>query len=150
MKGKGEMKRPYKTKQLAALTAFLEEHRGEHFSAADVLRRFAEERIPVSAATVYRRLERMAEDGMVEKTVSDGSEGACFLYRGGEADACEEACYHCRCERCGKLIHLRCSEFESVCRHIREEHGFSFDIKRLTLYGVCSECAEKNGESAGR
>lgn len=140
------MKRPYKTKQLAALTAFLEEHRGEHFSAADVMRRFAEEKIPVSAATVYRRLEKMTEEGTVEKTVSDVSEGACFVYRGGEKSSCEEeACYHCRCERCGKLIHLRCSEFESVCRHIREEHGFLCDTKKLMIYGVCSACAGETG-----
>ena len=49
-------------------------------------------------------------------------------------------CYHCKCEKCGKLIHLQCNEVESLKQHMMEHHGFEMDSLRIVFYGICSEC----------
>lgn len=50
--------------------------------------------------------------------------------------------YHCKCEKCGRLIHLQCNEVESLKQYMMNRHGFEMDALRTVFYGVCSECKE--------
>ena len=47
---------------------------------------------------------------------------------------------HCKCEKCGKLIHLHCDEVESLKKHMMEHHSFEMDSLRTVFYGICNEC----------
>ena len=49
-------------------------------------------------------------------------------------------CYHCKCEKCGKLIHLHCDELDGLQSHIRGEHGFEINSMRTVFYGLCDAC----------
>lgn len=51
--------------------------------------------------------------------------------------------YHCKCEKCGKLIHLHCHEVEELSQHMMEHHSFELNAMRTVFYGVCSECRQK-------
>ena len=51
--------------------------------------------------------------------------------------------YHCKCEKCGKLIHLQCNEIESLKQHMQQHHDFQMDPHRTVFYGICGECSKK-------
>ena len=65
---------------------------------------------------------------------------ACFEYVGQDSHAPGEACFHLKCEKCGKLLHLHCEELDHIGGHLFEEHGFKLDPLRTVFYGVCEEC----------
>ena len=64
-----------------------------------------------------------------------------FKQQGKNIDV-HPVCFHCKCEKCGKLIHLECTELSLIGEHLREEHGFSIDHARTVFYGTCNECRE--------
>ena len=49
-------------------------------------------------------------------------------------------CYHCKCEKCGKLIHLHCEDVVKLEQHLMDSHGFRMDPCRTVFYGICEEC----------
>ena len=113
---------------------------GEHFTAKDVCGYFQTCGTPIGVATVYRQLERMVEEGLVNKYIIDANSPACFEYVDRQT-TCGEECFHCKCEKCGKLIHLHCEELVQIRSHLKEEHHFTLDPLRTVFYGLCEDCA---------
>lgn len=130
----------YKTKQRDELRTFLESMPGKHITAGDVCEYFKRSGKNIGAATVYRQLEKMVDEGLVTKYNIDATSPACFEYMG--AHLSEDACYHCKCQTCGKLIHMHCDELTELQNHILNHHGFSIDPMRTVFFGICRECAE--------
>ena len=135
-------KAPYQTKQMKQILAYLQTIEGTHVTAADVCSYFKEQGINVGTTTVYRNLEKMVEQGLVAKYNVDGTSSACFEYIGDHGEE-HENCYHCKCEKCGKLIHLQCNEVESLKQHMQQHHDFQMDPHRTVFYGICGECSKK-------
>ena len=133
-------KSQYQTKQMSLLAAYLAGKEGQHVTAGDICDYFAREGESISTATVYRHLERMVAQGTVAKYTVDGTSGSCFEYIGGREPSDRQTCYHCKCEICGKLIHVTCSEVEVLARHMEEKHGFELNPIRTVFYGVCADC----------
>ena len=102
----------YNTRQRSRLLEYMQTVPGEHFTAKDVCDYFQSCGTPIGVATVYRQLERMVEEGL-----------------------------HCKCEKCGKLIHLHCEELVQIRSHLKEEHHFTLDPLRTVFYGLCEDCA---------
>lgn len=132
-------KAPYRTRQMTELLAFLKSVQGSHVTVTDICDYFHQKGIAVGTTTVYRNLEKMVQEGLVAKYVVDGTSSACFEYTGGHKEE-ETSCYHCKCEKCGKLIHLQCHEVELLKLHILEHHDFEINSQRTVFYGICSEC----------
>lgn len=130
----------YMTKHSAEVAAYLKSRNGEHITAQDVCDHFRAIGNPISTTTVYRQLERLVEEGTVNKYIIDASSPACFEYSGHE-EAEHTSCYHCKCEKCGRLIHLHCHEIEALFFHMEQEHHFRLDPSRTVFYGICQECA---------
>ncbi len=130
------MKGQYNTKNRELLLRYLRDHAGQHVTVQDICDHF---RGQMGTTTVYRQLERMVEEGGVNRYQPDGSGAAYFEYV--DHDHCgETACFHCKCRKCGKLIHLHCAEMEAVQNHIMAHHGFRLDNVKTVLYGVCEHC----------
>lgn len=137
-------KAPYKTKQMTELLTFLKSVQGSHVTVQDIYDYFEEKGISVGMTTIYRQLDKMVREGVAAKYVVDGTGSACFEYiGGGQEHASESPCYHCKCEKCGKLIHLQCKEVESLKQHMMEHHRFEMNALRTVFYGICSECREE-------
>ncbi len=132
----------YITRQSKAILRALE-RRGERpadaRALADDLRA---EGTPVGLATVYRQLDRLAEEGLVHRVADDT--GA--LYQYCPRQAAGEVCFLLRCARCGRLEHLNCPQLQALYRHIAAEHGFQVDPRRTILTGLCGPCAEQEAE----
>lgn len=138
-------KAPYKTKQMTELISYMKSVKGKHVTVNDICGHFKSKGIAVGTTTIYRHLDRMVEEGTAAKYIVDGTSSACFEYLGNhEKEA--SPCYHCKCEKCGRLIHLHCEEIESFKRHMKEHHNFVIDAQRTVFYGVCEECAKEGLE----
>ena len=134
-------KNKYKTRQREELISYLRTTGSDHITVNDVRGHFQSCGCPIGTATVYRQLERMVDEGLVNKYVIDANSPACFEYVGAESHS-GESCFHCKCERCGRLIHLHCEELEGLSAHIREQHAFRINPLRTVFYGLCESCQE--------
>ena len=133
-------KAAYTTKQMTELLTYMESVQGSHVTVNDICTYFESRGISVGTTTVYRHLEKMVQEGLVAKYVVNGTSSACFEYIGRHEQENTVSCYHCKCEKCGKLIHLQCSEVENLKQHMMEHHSFEMDSVRTVFYGICSEC----------
>lgn len=136
-----EGKNHYRTRQRGQIAAYLQARPGQHVTAAELCAHFAAQGVQMGKATVYRHLDLMVEEGLVTRYTVDGTTGACYAYTGPHAAEEVHACYHCKCSRCGALIHLHCEEVEHLRRHMLDHHGFALDPRRTVFYGVCARCA---------
>ncbi len=134
------VKGKYRTKQREELLHYFETRPNVHTTANEVCGYFREKQIRIGQATVYRQLEQMVDDGILNKYIIDANTPACFEYVGREEHVHDEVCFHCKCEKCGKLIHLHCDELNGIASHLDEEHHFLLDPKRTVFYGICEEC----------
>ena len=133
----------YKTRHRDDLMEYFETTGSDHFTVSDVCEYFRQKNEPIGTATVYRQLEKMVTEGILNKYIIDANSPACFQYIGSHEHCHEDVCYHCKCEKCGKLIHLHCEEIMSFAKHLETEHSFVLDPRRTVFYGICAECAGK-------
>ena len=87
--------------------------------------------------TVYRQLERLAQQGLVHKAVTD--QGAYYQYCGHD----EGSCFLLKCEKCGCIRHLDCSHLGELYQHLEREHHFRIDPRRTLFYGLCESCGRE-------
>lgn len=123
----------YNTKQRDEILDFFNKHRGDCFTAKDIIR---SGEVSVGEATVYRTLNRLAGQGLLKK-FTDGEAGAC--YRLEASEECKTH-FHLKCERCQKLIHMNCEFMADMKRHIEGTHDFTVDIGKTVIYGICGDC----------
>ena len=140
-------KTKYKTKQREILLTYLRTAPGEHFTAGDICEYFRSQASPIGQSTVYRQLEELVDEGILNKYVIDPTGPACFEYMEREDHCDDEVCFHCKCEKCGKLIHMHCDELKEIQRHLMTDHQFRLDPLRTVFYGVCEDC--KDEQQAG-
>ena len=131
----------YKTKQHEILIEYLEKFQGKHITASDVYEYFRSQGESIGQSTIYRQLESLVDEGIINKYIIDGNSPACFEYVGNDHhhDA-GEVCYHRKCQKCGKLIHLNCDELEEIQEHLFKDHRFKLDPIRTVFYGLCENC----------
>ncbi len=123
----------YNTKQRDEIVEFFSRHRGSCFTAKDII---VSGEVSVGEATVYRTLTRLANQGVLKRFSGDGS-GACYQLL--DDTKCSDH-FHLKCDRCQKLIHMDCSFMAEMRQHIESSHGFTVDIGRTIIYGLCREC----------
>ena len=80
------------------------------------------------------------DEGVLNKYIIDGSSPACFEYVDTDSHEDCDTCYHCKCEKCGRLIHLHCEELEEFQSHLLKDHHFRMDSRRTVFYGLCEQC----------
>ena len=131
-------KAPYRTRQQEQLLQYLRATPGQHHTAAQLREHFAAGQKTIGATTIYRQLEKLAAEGTVRKYALGTGDGACYEYV-ERRDECASH-FHCKCEKCGRLIHLHCEELQGLSEHIRESHGFRINPMRTVFYGLCDEC----------
>lgn len=128
----------YNTKQGETLLRFLKENSSRHFTAAEIETQLAITGEKLGKATVYRRLDRLVEEGLVRRFVADDAKSCCYQYIGDEH--CKEH-FHLKCYKCGELLHVECDYLDKMQAHIFEHHGFTVDREKITICGVCEKCS---------
>lgn len=134
---------PYKTKHRDEILAVLQEHAGEHITAAGLHDCLRDKGVTIGTATVYRQLEKLVEEGIADKYTVDLASGACYEYAGDHAG--HSRYVHCKCEKCGRLVHLERGAIEAVMRSAalaEAAGGFEMDLSHTVFYGICRDCRE--------
>lgn len=132
----------YKTRQKAQLLNYMKSRRFTHVTVGEILRHFQENGVSMSAATVYRNIENMVDQGIVKKYTVDGMSGACFEYT-GDSECESSECFHFKCEKCGELRHFHCKELSDTQKHMLKDHGFAMNSLRTVFYGKCEICSKQ-------
>ena len=127
----------YQTKHKYKLISYLKRNQDKHLTMVELQKGCKD--IPV--ATLYRLVDSLIEEGAVRKYIIGPNSSCCFQYI-GDGDLHHH--FHLICEKCGKLIHLECGEVDHLLEHIKEDHGFSVDISKVNLYGLCEDCKKEN------
>ena len=139
------MKASYHTRQQGDLLEYLKQSPGEHHTAAQMKEHFACCGKSIGTATIYRQLDRLVEEGRVRKYVLETGGSACYQYADLREDCGSH--FHCKCERCGLLIHMDCEELSVIREHLLAHHGFEWNAGKTVLYGICPRCRAADGET---
>lgn len=135
----------YNTKNKKMILEYMKSTSGTHITVNDICEDMKKRGSPVGVTTVYRQLERLAGEGLVHRYVSFPGESACYAYI-GERGTDVSPCYHFKCERCGRLLHIKCAELTNFKEHISASHGFDVDLSSTVFMGICGECSGKVDE----
>lgn len=133
-------KAKYRTKQREILLNYFKSVPGVHITVADACEYLKSQGLSIGRSTVYRQIESLVDEGFLNKYIIDGNSPACFEYIPDEEHRDKEVCFHCKCEKCGKLIHLHCEEVSGMQEHLKSCHHFRMDPRRTVFYGICEEC----------
>lgn len=90
----------------------------------------------VGLATVYRNLQRLAEQGSVDTIRRESGELAFLLCEGGHH-------HHLTCRSCGRVERVRDCRLEDWAREVAGDHGFVDVEHRAELLGTCTSCASR-------
>ena len=131
---------PYKSKHRDQILSILKEKEGSHMTAGQVLDQLREKGLTIGFSTVYRQLDRLVEEGAVNKYIVDAVTGACYEFKGEHGG--ESGYVHCQCEKCGKLVHLERARIEAAMQSLAGagDGGFELDCTRTLFYGICRDC----------
>lgn len=136
-------KREYHTRQKEMLMQFFEQQ-GASATAEEIRAHLQEKGICVGQATVYRHLDRLAQEGIVAKYPGLNDGPARYRYIGDPA--AHKAHSHLVCMQCGKIDHLECAYIDNFSAHIQSDHRFQVDRIKTIFYGYCQNC---NGAQDG-
>ena len=109
------------------------EGEGGHLSAEELHRRVSVESPQMSLSTVYRTIEMLCDEGIVEVAHLGSGRRAFELAK-------QDPHHHLVCRRCGQIEHIAARHLDGVESHIDREHGFKVEETTLTSYGRCGRC----------
>jgi Fur family ferric uptake transcriptional regulator len=109
-----------------------------HPTAAE-LYEFARRRLPkLSLGTVYRNLELLAADGVIQNLETSGTES--------RFDGNPERHHHVRCVRCGRVDDVHGVPADLVKASFRSSNGYEIIGHRLEFAGICPACKGTGAE----
>ena len=132
------IKTPYHTRQQEEILKYLRSTEGTHHTALQIKEHFAQNQCAIGTATIYRQLEKLVSEGTVRKYALETGDSACYEFV-ENPQTCEKH-FHCKCERCGNLIHLDCEELRQIRAHLLTAHGFQWNAGKTVFYGLCEQC----------
>ena len=134
------MSRPanYNTRQREIILDYIASLDGTHVTAAQIVEHFNSENIAIGRTTIFRCLEKMTNEGIIRRYITDGISGACYQHI-KNTDACSTH-LHLKCEVCEKLLHLECEKMNDIHSHFQSEHSFKVNAMKTVLYGICNDC----------
>ncbi len=126
----------YKTQQREALLSFFMNNPERKLSPDDILCELPAE-LKISRSAVYRNLDRMASDGLLERSAAAEGRKTLYQYAGRERD-CGRV--HLRCERCGSVFHMEREADEQKLDVLLKQNGLQLDGRATVILGVCRGC----------
>lgn len=124
------------TQGMAVLTQLRQS--GGFISAQDVWAAMRSSGNKIGLSTVYRRLQTMADDGLLDVVrVSDGE--ATYRYCGPSRGGRHH--HHVVCRTCGRAEEVDSKAVERWAASVATELGFVDVDHTVELFGICATCA---------
>lgn len=127
------------TPQREATVRILLENEADHLSAEDVFLLVKEREKDIGLATVYRTLELLTEQHVVEK-LNFGDGVARYDLRG---DINKHHHHHLICIQCGTMEEIKEDWLLSHEERLQAEYGFETLDHRLDFHGICRHCRDQ-------
>lgn len=127
------------TTQGAAVNKALREH-DTFRSAQDIYADLRGDGQRIGLATVYRRLQAMEEDGLVD--VIHNPDGETVYRLCGEATAAAHH-HHLVCRACGRTEEIEGSSVERWLGRVASDHGYTEVDHTLEVFGLCPTCSKR-------
>ena len=125
------------TKQLSIILDTIK-RMPRHFTAEDVYKEVKKENPSVGQATVFRNMNKMAEDGILLRIEVPGGASRYELITPKH--------YHAKCMVCGSLFDVEMDYIPDLENKIKDAHGFVFSGHDIIFTGICSSCRKKQEE----
>jgi Fur family transcriptional regulator, peroxide stress response regulator len=122
------------TKQREAILRVLKNTRA-HPTADSIYEKVKEEMPHISKGTVYRNLKVLQDTGQISELKIQGT-----LSR---YEAKQEAHYHFRCEKCGRVIDLDEPVNHELNGQVAGRTGFQILSHKIEFGGLCRDCMPK-------
>jgi len=108
---------------------------GEHLSPAQVYEQ-ARESVPgITEPTVYRTLEFLAENGIVQPAFNEKRH---LVYEISGHDH-----HHLICSVCGAQVEIEPKALLKAIANLESETGYRINAEHITFFGLCSTCRRK-------
>ena len=126
------MKEIYKTKQKDLIIEKIASQK-EEFKVLDIYNSLDKK---VGLTTIYRLVDRLFKEGLLNKTIGDDN----VTYYQYLEKCNHENHFYLKCEKCGNIIHVDCDCIKDLMNHILNEHNFKTNNERIIISGICSSC----------
>jgi Fur family ferric uptake transcriptional regulator len=93
---------------------------------------------PVGLTTVYRHLEALADDGVLDTLRTESGE---VLYRCCRLD---EHHHHLVCRNCGRTTEIEGADIEDWVEKTAGAHGYASTSYTFEIFGLCELCQAKS------
>jgi Fur family transcriptional regulator, ferric uptake regulator len=120
------------TKQRAAVASLLEQL-DEFRSAQELHEELRTRGEGIGLTTVYRTLQSMAANGLVDTLRTDTGES---VYR----RCSDDHHHHLVCRVCGSTVEIQGGQVEAWAAAVARQHGFSDVSHTIEIFGVCGDC----------
>jgi Fur family transcriptional regulator, peroxide stress response regulator len=131
-------RRRHRTVQRERILAFLRASE-EHPTAAQTHQALLPELPNLSLGTVYRNLEVLVSEGVVDEVPSPG---------GTRYDGNPKPHHHFICERCGAIDDLHLVAPRSLAQKLRRARGRQASRIRIEFFGLCEACESHGSKGA--
>jgi Fur family ferric uptake transcriptional regulator len=105
-------------------------------SAQDVYANLRSAGIPVGLTTVYRHLQILAKDGVLDALKSPSGE---VVYRHCKSS---EHHHHIVCNRCGQSAEIDGPEVEKWVEQTSQVLGYTDVSHTIEIFGICARCSQ--------
>ena len=123
----------YKTQTRVKIMDFMANNPDRIFKASEI----AQSLPTVSLSTIYRNLDRLEKQGMVQIVGAEENNELRYRYIG---PSCCQAKMHLICKKCGKFFHLDGPALKILLFSVQKLNGFIVDQQESVLLGYCAEC----------
>lgn len=122
----------YKTKSKEKLYNFFNVNKDKSYSANELVEIFNGD---MDKSTIYRQLIKFENSNILCKKYNSRKEINEYQFVETKNELLQLTC-----NKCGKIIKLKCEIANNFMVHILSDHGFNIDNFKSTIYGLCKEC----------
>ena len=108
-------------------------------SAQDLYLEMRKDRQGIGLATVYRSLDALKREGLVQVRILPTGES---IYSSVQQDE-----HHLTCLECGRSVAIHECPVHHLESTLQQSHHFKIYYHTLEFFGLCSQCAKKQGRS---
>jgi Fur family ferric uptake transcriptional regulator len=112
---------------------------GEHLTCEQVQALLAEQDMQINAASVYRALQWLKENGLVAQT-DLGTGAAVYSLVGSRPH------HHLVCLNCDQIINVPDDLFDDLRERLLREYNFEARIDHFAIFGRCEHCQDDDSE----
>ncbi len=113
-------------------------------TAQDLYAEMRDAGMAVGLATVYRHLQRLEREGLLDALNTDDGRVAYRYCHSGDHH------HHIVCRSCGRTVEVHDGSLEQWTERVAHDAGFSDVTHRVEIFGTCGTCAPVRPPAPGR